>query len=34
MLSSGDDYVSLNATTFQTQRRYDPAYGSENSSLI
>ena len=32
-VGSGDDYVSLNATTFQTQRRYDPANGSENSSI-
>ena len=32
-VGSGDDFVSLNATTFQTQRRYDPAYGSENGSI-
>ena len=32
-MGSGDDYISINATTRQTQRRYDPAYGSKSSSI-
>ena len=30
---SGDDFVSLSASTFQTQWSWDPAYGADNSSI-
>ena len=30
---SGDDFVSLSASTFQTQWYWDPAYGADNSSI-